>query len=304
VNAFLGELGVKLVDRWLTLLVLPGLLYVVVATVATVLGQAHATDLGAWRTWTDTITGERSGSGLAMAVAGMLTAAVGAALMAAALGQLAQRVWTTPGRRAPARWLTVWRRRRWQLAYEEFCAAVRAGTPAALASAANPAPGADSSAAMRRCTRICLVPADRPTWIGDRLRAADERIHRTYRLDLSAAWPRLWIVIPETTRTELGAAQNRFTAAARLSGWALLYLILGPVWWPALIIAAVTAATASIQARMSTAVLADLIEATVDLYGPELARQLGIACAATLTPEVGQQISQTLRKDDTLHPDR
>lgn len=33
-NAFLGELGKKLAERWLTLLVLPGLLYITVITVA------------------------------------------------------------------------------------------------------------------------------------------------------------------------------------------------------------------------------------------------------------------------------
>jgi hypothetical protein len=111
-------------------------------------------------------------------------------------------------------------------------------------------------------------------------------------------------VIPDTARAELGAAQDRFAAAAQLSGWALLYLVLSPLWWPALVIAAVSAATAWFKARAATGVLADLVEATVDLYGPELARQLGIACATKLNPEVGRQISQTLRKDDTLHPDR
>lgn len=43
-NAFLGELGKKLTGRWLTLLVLPGALYLSVAFSARALGQAHPTD--------------------------------------------------------------------------------------------------------------------------------------------------------------------------------------------------------------------------------------------------------------------
>jgi hypothetical protein len=169
VNAFIGELGKKLADRWLTLLVAPGLLYVVVATAAGVLGQAHPTDLGRLRTWADTTTADRSGSGLALATAGIIAAAVGAGLVAAALGQLAQWAWTAPGRRAPARWLTMWRRRRWQRAYEEVRSAVRANTPAEFVSDPHSGPTASSGKAMPRCTRICLVPADRPTWIGSAL---------------------------------------------------------------------------------------------------------------------------------------
>jgi hypothetical protein len=152
------------------------------------------------------------------------------------------------------------------------------------------------------CTRICLVEADRPTWIGDRLRAADERIHHTYRLDVSAAWPRLWLLIPETARTELTAAHDSYTAAARLAGWGLLYLAVGAWWWPALVIAAATEITAWIRARAATTVLADLVETTVDLYGAELARQLGITCPSLLTPDIAHAITIAVRKDDTLHP--
>jgi hypothetical protein len=112
VNAFLGELGKKLADRWLTLLVLPGLLYVTVITVAGVLGQHHATDPGVLRTWVDTVAAAPASGSPARVLAGaigILTGAAGAGLAATALGQLTQQAWTTPGRRAPARWLTSWR---------------------------------------------------------------------------------------------------------------------------------------------------------------------------------------------------
>ena len=41
----LAELGKNLADRWLTLLVLPGALYLAVLAAARTLGQEHALDL-------------------------------------------------------------------------------------------------------------------------------------------------------------------------------------------------------------------------------------------------------------------
>lgn len=305
-NAFLGELGKKLAERWLTLLVLPGLLYVAVVAVAGILGQRHATEPGVLRIWVDTLAAapaSRSPAGALAGAVGILTGAAGAGLAAAALGQLAQQAWTTPGRRAPARWLTSWRRRRWNRAYATVGTALQAATAHTAATASPlPDPAANLSAAVTACARICPVQADRPTWIADRLRAVDERVHRAYRLDVSAAWPRLWLLIPDTARTELTTAHDSYTAAARLAGWALLYLAAALWWWPALVIATVTGVTAWIRARTATAVLADLAETTVDLYGPELARQLGITCPGPLTPDIGHSITIAIRKDDTLHP--
>lgn len=306
-DAFLGELGKKLADRWLTLLVLPGLLYLTVLTMASILGQHHATDPGALKAWVDTVAAaptSRSPAVVLAGVLGILTGAAGAGLAATALGQLAQQAWTTPGQRVPARWLTSWRRHRWNRAYATVRAALDAVAAARTAATASPPrdPVPGVAATVAACRRICLVPADRPTWIGDRLRAADERIHRTYRLDVSAAWPRLWLLIPDTARTELTTAHDSYTTAARLAGWTCLYLAVAIWWWPALLIAAVTGATAWIRARTATAVLADLVETTVDLYGPELARQLGITCPGPLTPDIGHTLTITLRKDDTLHP--
>ena len=171
---------------------------------------------------------------------GILTGAAGAGLAATALGQLTQHAWITPGRRAPARWLTSWRRRRWDRAYATVRTTLEAVAATRNADTTSPPPdhGLALKVAVAACTRICLVPANRPTWIGDRLRATDERIHRTYRLDLTAAWPRLWLLIPNPARTELTTAHDSYTAAARLTGWGLLYLAVG-AWWPALLIAAV-----------------------------------------------------------------
>jgi hypothetical protein len=164
---------------------------------------------------------------------------------------------------------------------------------------AGPVPGVAAAIAAREA--ISLIPPRRPTWIGDRLRAGDQRIHTAYDLDLSSAWPRLWLVIPEAARTELTAARDAYTAAARLAGWAMLYLLPALWWWPALPIAAAIAATAWVRARTATAALAELIEATVDLYGRDLATQLGIAATGPLSRETGLAITTVLRKDPETH---
>jgi hypothetical protein len=291
VTAVLGELGKKLAERWLTLLALPGLLFVCVAVVAAVLGQGHALDFRELPSWFGTFT---PASGVAAAIA-VLAGSAGAGLLVAAMGRLVQGIWTSPGRRAPTRWLVGWRRRRWDRAY--------ATVSAVLAAKATGQPSdADLTAALARCNRISLVRPARPAWIGDRLRAVDERVHQTYKLDVSAAWPRLWMQLPDSARTELGAAHESFATSARLIGWALLYLVVGVLWWPTFVIATVTGVTAWIRARAATEVLADLAESAVDLYGAELATKLGFGCEARLTPEIGLEITRMLRKDDTIHP--
>ncbi|MFI6536976.1 hypothetical protein ACIBHY_31315 [Nonomuraea sp. NPDC050547] len=87
------------------------------------------------------------------------------------------------------------------------------------------------------------------------------RVRRAYALDLLAAWPRLWLLLPDPPRAEITAVQDGHAAAARLGGWALLYLLLGAVWWPALIAAMVLGLTSWYRARSTADVLAALIEA-------------------------------------------
>ncbi|MGW1719890.1 hypothetical protein [Streptomyces sp. NPDC002156] len=94
---------------------------------------------------------------------------------------------------------------------------------------------------------------------------------------------------------ELLSAREAYGAAVGLAGWAVLYLLLGAWWWPALSAAAVVAATAWIRGRSATAVFADLVEATVDLHAITLAQELGLTGERpTLTREVGDAITTTL----------
>jgi len=282
-TGFLAEIGSKLADRWAALLALPGLLYLAAVTAAAVLGQQHALSYpflsGKITSWADSPV-LRSAGGAVLIVAAVLAGSVFAGLAATAGGTFVETLWTLPGRYVPARWLAEWRKRR---------------SRTAKAIADNPRSSATQvDKAIRRADRICLIEPDCPTWIGDRLRACHVRIARTYGLDLTAAWPRLWLIVPDTVRTELGGARDAFSAATRLTAWAVFYLILGAWWWPALPIALITGATAVIKGRVATGNLADLIESAVDLHGRELGPQLGLP--GPLTPALGRQLTARMLK--------
>ena len=179
-----------------------------------------------------------------------------------------------------------------------------------MARTAIPPQGADPEAraalraALDRCARISLVPADRPTWIGDRLRAVDVRVHHAYRVDLSALWPRLWLALPDPARAELTEAYAGYRASARLTGWGLMYLLVAVWWWPASAVAVVTLGTAWIRARGAAEALAELVEGAVDLYGRDVAAALGVLPVDDgLNRTAGDAVSALLRKDGALHPD-
>ncbi|NJP29587.1 hypothetical protein FLW53_36405 [Microbispora sp. SCL1-1] len=308
-TGFLDELGKKLAERWLTLLVLPGLIYLTYLAAALTLHQSgtHAFDVEALRNAIDRLAtrpATASTAVIALAATAVLAAAAASGLAAAALGRLIERAWVIEGRRWPARLLTGNRQKRWKKADDR----VHQQTKAAVRAHADPVAGPPAAELVRAITKRAAISLDvpqRPTWIGDRLRAVDQRLLTAYDLDLTSAWPRLWLTVPDVARTELAAARDAMAAAARLAGWALLYLLLAPWWWPALLIAAVIILTAWIRARTATAALADLIEATVDLYGRDLATQLGIPVPADgpLAPEIGLKITTILRKDpETYRP--
>ncbi|MEV4015685.1 hypothetical protein AB0J35_34800 [Nonomuraea angiospora] len=263
-NGFLGEIGKKLAERWVTLLALPGLLYLAAAVVGHILGWTHALDLALLSNRIDQWAASsslHSVGGTVLIIILALAGSVAAGLVAAALGRSVSSMWMLPGKRPPVSWIADYRRGR-----------SRAAKRAADASDAGPN---QVLAAIDRADRICLVEADRPTWIGDRLRACRVRVERAYGLDIDVIWPRLWLLLPDSARAEITSARDAYMASARLMGWALLYFLLTVWWWPAALIASVIGVTAQFRARDATTVLADLLEAAVDLYGRELATQLG-----------------------------
>ncbi|MFJ9664886.1 hypothetical protein ACIRPP_09710 [Streptomyces sp. NPDC101219] len=297
-STVLTELGKHLAGRWAALLLLPGALYVCVVTGAVVLGHAHALDPSVAADWLDRVAvapaSGRFGTVL-IAAAAFTAVAAAAGLAASAVARGAEWVWWASGEEPVLRRLAARRTRRWERAEDAVRSALREFTR----SGAAPREAAALRAAILRRDAICPEPAARPTWIGDRLHAVDQRVHDSYRLDLTAAWPRLWLMLPDGARTELAGARANVGAAARLLAWGLLYLLPALLWWPAAVLAAGVLVTARHRARAAVAVQADLIEAAVDLYGRELVLLLGVDCPGRLTREAGEAATSMLRKDRT-----
>lgn len=304
-SAFLSELGSRLADRWAAALLIPGLLYLGAVTLAVRLGQLHAVDFGRLSTWVtglaDGPVGRDNGTLLLVAL-GVLGASTASALLASALGKLTEMLWRAPGHRQPARAVRDWRLRRWNKADEN----VRDEELAILDEVEQKlrndefverlaAPGL---AEAKRCRdAISLLEPRHPTWIADRLRAADERILCTYDVDLRSAWPRLWSIASAELRSDLIATQDSYTAATRLVGWSVLYLVLACWWWPAAVIAVSTCCAGWARGRAAADILADLIETTADLHLRDLAERLGVPLEHGLTPVAGRTITSRLLKD-------
>ncbi|MFE6780619.1 hypothetical protein ACFVFF_00055 [Streptomyces sp. NPDC057680] len=331
-TTFLATLGGKLADTWVSLLVLPGLLYLAVASGASVLGHRHALDYGLLTARIDALAGDPAahapGTVVVFGVL-LLVAAAGVSRLAAALGAGVERLWLgdwpAPLRPA-ARALTRRRAARWEAADAAHRGAVTAwallaasdgrgaasrdasgttgsattpATPAASGTAGRPPedPAALDTVGLNEArNRIALTRPARPTWMGDRLIAADARVHRTYRIDLVSAWPRLWLLLPDTAHAEVQAARSALTASTRRAAWGLLYVLPALWWWPAGLIALVTWTGAWRQGRVAVHEFAELVESAVDLHGRDLAAALGIPCEEQLTATTGLAITRTLRK--------
>jgi hypothetical protein len=237
-----------------------------------------------------------------------LLAAAGAGLVAQALGSLTERVWLAdrwqswpPPLRRLAEARTVSRTQRWTAATETYHRQLDAESAQRTNHAQTPAE-VDLGQAHRAMTRIAQEKPGRPTWIGGRIQAVIIRLDREYQLDLATIWPHLWLSMPETTRTEITAARESLTRATTLAGWGLLYLIVGALSWPALLIAAATMATAWRRARTATDTYALLIEAAARLHTADLARTLGLDHTGPLNQQTGWALTCLLQGQSHLIP--
>lgn len=282
-GGLLGELGKKLAERWLTLLVLPGALYLAVAAAGHTLGQSAALDVGrlshaisdAARAPQVTTVG-----GQVVLLAAVLAGAAVAGLAAQSLGSLVERVvlaggwcaWPWPFGELAERHVAR-RQRRWDAAraeYEALRFRERAPRPAD-----RPKPRERHRAA-HKCERISVERPERPTWSGDRIHAAAVRLDRDAYVNLLSLWPHLWLVLPEEVRGEIGRARAALMRAAVLGGWALLYLPLAGWWWPAVPLAATLVVISARRLRTASDTYATLLEASVRLHLTDLADKMRI----------------------------
>ncbi|MFE9328212.1 hypothetical protein ACIHDR_43505 [Nocardia sp. NPDC052278] len=304
-----AELGKKLADRWLTLLVLPGVLYLAVAAAALMVNHSHAFDVGLLtRQITDRAKNPAVTSigGQAVLLGAVLVAAAVAGLVAQALGTFTERIalaaeWQSwPGPiRALARQRIKNRRSHWLDAHKTYHSEYR------KALAPNPADRPDPATrhrAANRRAKIAVELPERPTWSGDRIHAAAMRLDRDHHLDLGSVWPYLWLILPDPARDQIAQARAALSRATTLAAWSLLYLVLAIWWWPAAPLSAVIAVIAHRRIRTTTDTYAHLLEATTRLYSTALAAQLGITFTGPLTPEIGHTLTWHLQHIPPLNP--
>ncbi|WP_262698502.1 MULTISPECIES: hypothetical protein [Streptomyces] len=306
-NGFLSTLGGKLADRWLSLLALPGLLLLCTVWIAAALGHRHWNDTGLLTDDINRLAHEpamRSPGVTVLVLVGILIGSAATGILAQSLGRAIEQLWLSNWAIPPAHWLTAWRRRRWHEARARYKSALEdkyhsrfQQTSQASDAAVRRPPTPEISRLNDARNRISLAEPCRPTWIGDRVAAAQSRVRDAYDLDLGFAWPRLWLILPDVARAELHTAAESLAAAARLAAWGLIYLTIGFWWWPAALIGAATVIVGWRRGRGSADVFAHLIEASVDVHGPDLARAFGIDAPPRLTPEIGLEITRTVRKN-------
>src|SRR5215467_9597166 len=64
-----------------------------------------------------------------------------------------------------------------------------------------------------------------PTRLGNVLRAAESRPGSSYGLQAVVCWPRLWLLLPDAAKREVGTARRRLDAAAQWCLWGVLFTI-------------------------------------------------------------------------------
>ncbi|MDA3647861.1 hypothetical protein LZ318_06825 [Saccharopolyspora indica] len=272
-TTFLSSIGSKLAERWASALLLPGALYLAAVWCAMQLGHRHALDLNLLR---PPFTGSGNHPGAqASIVVGLVLVLLGASaagLSAQAIGRIVQAVWFG----------------RWR-------------GPAALL--ARPLIALRVAVAVRAASRAGVTPVAaylprRPTAIGEQFRLLEARISAQYHgLRLALVWPRLWVLLPDGARAPIQSTNNNFHSAAVLTGWGLLYLVLGAWWFPAAVAGTCAVIAGWLRGRNHAVTLATLIEATVDTHLAVLLDALNHGLPATgMTGDLAEKINDQLHK--------
>jgi hypothetical protein len=76
----------------------------------------------------------------------------------------------------------------------------------------------------RRLRRLPREGSYLPTGVGNVLRAAERRPAGKYGLEAVTVWPHLWLLLPDTVRTELAAARRSLDVAVSACVWAVFFI--------------------------------------------------------------------------------
>jgi len=107
-----------------------------------------------------------------------------------------------------------------------------------------------------------------PTRLGDVLRAAERRPFDKYGLDAVICWYRLWMLLPDSVKTEISQARLELDRAARAWLWGALFLVWTPwLWWIAVPVGLLVPLVAYNVGMLNAAALfGDLTESAFDLH--------------------------------------
>jgi hypothetical protein len=274
VTSFFGELGKTLAEKWFSSLVLPGLMLISVAVVALILGHGAALDVATLAREADSwasVLGARPPVTQALLLAAVLLASTAVSLVVQVLSGVTWRLWLGMWPAFLAAPFTARRERRWQRAHSQAKAAER--------------------------NRIALAKPSRPTWMGDRIAAVENRLYNQYSVDLQSWWPRLWLTLDDAMRLELRTARAAFDSAATQTTWAFGYSIIALFWWPAALVATGVWLTGWLRGRDAVRTYAELIESTVDIRAAELAHRLNaLPDSEQFSRATGEEITAMFRK--------
>ncbi|MFI0976242.1 hypothetical protein ACH4SP_04330 [Streptomyces sp. NPDC021093] len=305
-TTFLQELSKRAAERWATLLLGPGFLFVICVVVGNHQGFGHALDLDRLRAYVRAVATDKAlqeTGGLAVAVGVVLVCSAAAGLAAAAAGRLCERAWTPTGPRWYVRLLTLWRARHWDRVDRALTKAVAdAGRQVARERLRGPAPQRTFPAVERlRARRRALSPGrpDRPTRSGQRMEDAARRVERRYGLDLAEIWPHVWAVADGQVRDDIQLVRDHHAAAGRLVAWsaALLGLTAATGWWPAAVLATAFAGIALRRGRAAIDTLAVLVGTAVDLYVRDVADRMGVPSPEPFTATGAARLRAILRPE-------
>jgi hypothetical protein len=140
-----------------------------------------------------------------------------------------------------------------------------------------------------------------PTRTGNLLRAAEEYPQHWYGLQAYLTWPRLWMLLPESTQKEISAARDNLDTSVLWLAWGILFSAwCGLTGW-AVAISVLAAVLFARRMYTSAGVYGDLICAAYDLHRLDLYQSLG--WPAPKTPEEereqGEALTQFLRRRQT-----
>ncbi|WP_410676996.1 hypothetical protein [Amycolatopsis sp. cmx-4-68] len=136
-----------------------------------------------------------------------------------------------------------------------------------------------------------------PTSVGNALLATSSIVADKYGLDSASTWPRLWLVLPQSTRDDLTAARASLDASVAAIVWSLAFCAFAPLTaWVIPVGVALAAAAMWLWVPSRVKTFTALVESAYDLYRFLLYSQLKLKPPAKAAdePQAGRQLTAYL----------